>query len=92
MTIRELLKAKLFKARVVGFGCWLLCVGVIFLDVPERYKAWVLIPTLGFVGAVLYMFYCVRCPKCGARIGQAMMGMRKSNFCPSCGVGLDTRA
>lgn len=90
MTIRELLKARTFKARVVGLGCWLLCVGVLFLYIPDSYKAWVLVPTLGFVCALLYMLYFIRCPKCDARIGQAMTGMSKLNFCPTCGVSMDT--
>lgn len=89
MTIRKLLKARIFKARVAGFGCWLLCAGFIFV-VPDAYKAWALIPTLGFAGSVLYVLFFLRCPKCGARIGQAMTGMSKLNFCPTCGVSMDT--
>lgn len=91
MTIRELLKARLFKARAAIVGCWLLGVGILFLDVPVSYKIWAsLISAFGIGAAVLYMLYFVRCPKCGARIGQAMTGIRKFNFCPTCGVSVDT--
>ena len=91
MTIGEFLKAKMFKARAVGFGCWLLFAAAMFIEVPWFNKGWMLVPFVGFMGSVLYIMWCVKCPKCDARLGQVIGGTSKSNFCPSCGVSFDTR-
>ncbi|RDZ26006.1 hypothetical protein [Lysobacter silvisoli] len=89
MTIGEMLKAKIFRARAVAFGCWLLFAATMFFDLPGLHRGWMVVPFVGFMGAVLYIMWCVNCPRCGARLGQVLSGTSKPNFCPSCGVGLD---
>jgi len=91
MTIRERLKEQMFKARVFAFGFWLLGAAGMFFASGNAYQALLFVPFAGFGGAVLYMLFFVKCPKCGARLGQAMSGMTRTNFCPGCGVSLDTR-
>jgi hypothetical protein len=90
-TIREQLKARMFKARLVAFGFWLLFAAGMFLPKGNAYAALLFIPFVGFAASVLYVIFFVRCPKCGARLGQAMSSMSKPNFCPGCGVSFDTR-
>lgn len=91
MTIGEFLKAKMLKARAVAFGCWLLFAAMMFFDIPIFHGGWRIVPFIGFLGSVLYILWCVNCPKCEARLGQLMSGTSKPNFCPGCGVSFDTR-
>lgn len=92
MTIGELVKAKMFKARAVAFGCWLLFAASIFLDVPDTYRALSFIPFTGFMGSIVFIIFFVTCPKCDARLGQVMSSIKKPKFCPSCGTSFDSRA
>lgn len=92
MTIRDQLKAQMFKARAVAFGFWLLFAAGFLLPVGSPYQALLFIPFTGFVGAILYVLFFVKCPKCDARLGQAMNSLSKPNFCPSCGVSFDSPA
>jgi hypothetical protein len=91
MTIRETLKAQMFKAKAIAFGFWLLLAAGLFLPKGSPYQPLLLIPFVGFAGSVLYILLFIKCPKCGARLGQAMSSMSKPNFCPSCGVSFDSR-
>ena len=91
MTIRERLKAKMFKARAIGFGFWLLFAGSFFLPKNSPYAPFLLIPFVGFAGSVLYVLYFVRCPKCDARLGQSLSTTSQTNFCPGCGVSLESK-
>jgi hypothetical protein len=90
-TIRETIKSQIFKARAVAFGFWLLFAGSFFLPNESPLKPLLFIPFFGFAASVLYILFFVKCPKCGARLGQAMSSMSKPNFCPGCGVSFDTR-
>jgi hypothetical protein len=58
------------------------------------------VTAMGFVlfigGAISLMF--IRCPKCSYKFGQTVAGLvfswgegQRVNFCPHCGVNLDTR-
>jgi len=92
MTIREQLKGKMFKARVIAFGFWILFAGSFFLPKNSPYTPLFLIPFAGFAGSVLYILFFVRCPKCDARLGQALSSTSQINFCPGCGVDLESTA
>ena len=91
-TIRETLKAKMLKAKIAAFGFWLLFAAGFFLPKDSAYLPLLVIPFIGFAGSVLYMLLFIRCPKCGERLGQAMSGISKVNFCPSCGTSFDASA
>ena len=91
-TIRETLSTQLFRAKVVSFGSWVLIAAGYFLPKGSALQTLVLVAFLCFAGSVLYIIYFVKCPKCSARLGQAMSGMSKPNFCPGCGVSFDSRA
>jgi hypothetical protein len=91
MTIREKLKARMFKARAIAFGFWLLFAAGFLLPKNSPYAFLLLVPFAGFAGTVLYMLFFVRCPKCGARLGQAMNSTSQINFCPGCGVSLESK-
>ena len=90
-TIREALKAQMFKARTISFGFWLLFAAGFFLPKGSALQPLLFIPFIGFAGSVLYIIFFVKCPKCGERLGQAMSSMTKPNFCPGCGVNFDSR-
>ena len=93
MTIRERLKAQLFKARAVAFAFWMLFVIGIILPKGGPYALLVFPPFLGFMTSVLYILFFVKCPKCGTRLGHTMSGwLNKPNFCPGCGVSFDSPA
>jgi hypothetical protein len=90
-TIRETLKAQMFKVGAIAFGFWLLFAAGFFLPNDTGLQALTPISFAGFAGSILYMQFFVKCPKCGARLGQSMSSIRKPNFCPGCGVSLDSR-
>ena len=90
-TIREKLKAQMFKAKVAAFSCWGLVAAGIFLPKGNALQALWLIPFAGFAGSILYIQFFVKCPKCRARLGHALSVTSKPNFCPSCGVDFDSR-
>ena len=91
MTIREMLKGQMFKAKAIAFGFWLLFAAGFFLPERNAFQALLFIPFIGFAGSVLYILFFVKCPKCGVRLGQAMSSISKPNFCPGCGVSFDSR-
>jgi hypothetical protein len=91
-TIRETLKAQMFKAKAIAFAFWLLFAAGFFLPTGSALHLLLLIPFIGFAGSILYMLFFVKCPKCGTRLGQAMSSMSKPNFCPGCGVSFDSPA
>jgi len=90
-TIRETLKAQMFKAKAIGFAFWLLFAAGFFLPKGSELQPLMIVPFVGFAGSVLYMLVFVKCPKCGTRLGQAMSSMSKPDFCPGCGVSFDSR-
>jgi hypothetical protein len=92
MKIRDQLKAKMFKARFVAIGFWLLIAAGYFLPEGSPYQKLLIVPFIGFAGSVLYIILFVRCPKCDAKLGQAMSSSNKPNFCPGCGVSFDSQA
>ena len=92
MTIGELIKAQMFKARAIAFGFWLLFAAGMFLPTSGIYKTLLFLPFIGFAGSVLYILFFVKCPKCDARLGQVMSSISKPKFCPGCGVSFDSLA
>jgi len=90
MTIRDKLKAQMFKVRIAIFAFWLLFVAGMVLHVGGANQPFALIPFLGFAGAILYSMFFIKCPKCDAPLGQVLNKLRKFNFCPVCGVSLDS--
>lgn len=89
-TIEKNLKSRLSKARLVALCCWLLFVLVLVLPLDGVLRYFALLPFLGMLSAIFYLLFFIRCPRCSARIGQSMTGMAKVNYCPSCGLDLNT--
>ena len=96
MTIRDTLKKKLKIAIVAGLVGWLIFAGGAIL-LENQYPAIFIVGFILFGGAIIYAFYFVRCPKCNAPIGQifsmpgySFLSKHKVNFCPSCGVEMDS--
>jgi len=90
MTLGEELRGKMRKAKLIGFGFWLLFAAEFFLPHDGKYAFLLVIPFLGFASSALYILVFIKCPKCGFRLGQAMSGSSEINFCPCCGVDLDS--
>jgi hypothetical protein len=92
MTIEEFVEDRMFNAKAVAFGCWLLfAAGLIFLPDGGNLKLLIIIPFVGFGASILYILFFVCCPKCHAPLGQAMSSANKPNFCPGCGISLKER-
>jgi hypothetical protein len=97
-TIRDYIKRRVRWSFAIAILSWLfipLTMGASRHGAP----AWLpFFGLLGFAGAILALQFFVRCPRCSARIGQTIgmaVGLsfgsaRRVNFCPYCGVSLDT--
>jgi hypothetical protein len=97
MTIRDYLKRRTRLIAAVGFAGWLLLplstivVGGGQPPVPLFVAGFVV-----FGGAILALFFLVRCPKCKTTFRQLASEIafhwgtrRRVNFCPYCGVSMD---
>ena len=85
MTILEDLEHKLRKAKTVGLIFWImLFIGIVW-DTPVSPAA-LMLGTIGFFGTLLYIQLYMKCPKCEANFGQAILWNKKVKFCPGCGV------
>jgi hypothetical protein len=71
-TIGEPLKARIFKAKAIGFAFWLLFAAAFFLPMGSVLQPLMLVPFVGFAGSVLYILVFVKCPECGKRRGSAI--------------------
>jgi hypothetical protein len=89
MTIRDKLKWQMFWGRTVGFGCWLVIILLIVFAENQAIMPLIILPVIGFIGAILYVLLFVKCPNCGGGMAQFMSGLRQVNYCPYCGVSLD---
>jgi hypothetical protein len=100
MTIRSQISRKKRKAVIFSYsGMVLLFLGIILVD--KSTFGWLLIlPFVGFAVSVisgLYVFWRIRCPQCKGNFGYVAMYYgtpfslsKKINFCPFCGIGIDT--
>jgi hypothetical protein len=95
-TIRDYIKRRVQWGFGIAFASWLfLAITASFSGPRPGFLPFFGI--LGFMGAIV-SFLFIRCPKCGARLGQTIAiqtGMRltrwspKVKYCPFCGVSLD---
>jgi hypothetical protein len=98
MTIRSQISRKKRKALISAYsGMAFFFLGIILL----HESAWPLIlAAIGFSVSgfsMLYAFWRIRCPRCKGNIGYVAMYYgtpfslsKKINFCPFCGINLDT--
>lgn len=92
MTVRELINTKMRRARWASYGFLLLFVPALFWPRGSSYDLFLLVPFIGSAASILYVFYFVRCPKCGAQLGYVVSSLKKVDFCPTCGGHFDERA
>lgn len=85
MTIKEKIRKKVLKGKVAAFLFWLLFAGGMFVVGDEVNPFYMLIPFVGFGGAILYLLLFIKCPKCKAGQGQMALQAKELNFCYSCG-------
>ena len=88
MTIREYLNRRLFRGQIVAGWSWLLFAANLFSAVED--PVFIFLPFIIFGGAVCYLLYFIKCPKCGATIGRVMERSSHANYCPGCGVNFDS--
>lgn len=88
MTIREYLKRRVFRGRIVAGVSWLLFAAGLFSGAEA--PVFVFVPFFVFGGTVFYLLSCIKCPKCGATIGRVMEQSYQANYCPGCGVNFDS--
>jgi hypothetical protein len=102
MTIRDLLNQKKRKAAVIYLVSLPILALSIFFGVKYNYEWLIMVQILfGIIWIVsfCYLFWGVRCPKCGRSLGfiaNYMSGpfsiSKKIQYCPFCGVGMDESA
>jgi len=91
MTIREVIEAKIAKARAWGIGAWvLMALSALFLR-DSQAASLALLPTAVFFGSGIYALFLIRCPRCYERINQALR-WRMLEACPNCGVQFNEKA
>jgi hypothetical protein len=99
-TIRANIKRQVRRLAVLGLCGWLLIPLSAWMGDGTPHGPLLLVGFLLFFGAILFLQW-VMCPKCSGKIGQnigmavAFSGFwfsagRKPNYCPYCGVSLDT--
>jgi hypothetical protein len=95
-TIRDYIKRRVRMFVGAGILGWLIAASTLAFGQAARWSP--MFGGLVLFGAALALQFFVRCPKCKVRIGQTIafpvgltFGSRgKVNFCPYCGVNLDT--
>jgi heme/copper-type cytochrome/quinol oxidase subunit 1 len=98
MTIRDALTRKKRKAIVIAYAG--LAVFALGMGIGAGERPWLLVGMVGFVFfcvGTLYLFFFLKCPACGGRIGYTVSYpsgpfsvSRKIRYCPFCGVSLDS--
>lgn len=97
MSIKEQTLKKIRKATIVAFVFWFATLVTLFVPGHGYFLLLPLVPIAGLFGAVVYLFFFIRCTECGTSLGGApAMGgnpftLSKLNFCPNCGVDLNKR-
>jgi hypothetical protein len=97
VTIREAITRQTRKVQIVTFSGF----GLFFLGIllSQSHKSFWPLMAVGFpiffIG-VIYQMYGIRCPRCSGRIGfasnhSAGIAFGKFQFCPFCGIPLDTQ-
>jgi hypothetical protein len=96
-TIRSVIRRRVWTAAAAAFGGWfILAISGVLKERPSANP----LSILGFIlfmGAILFLNFFVKCPKCVRRIGHtiampvAFGGKGAPNFCPFCGVNLDEK-
>jgi hypothetical protein len=96
MTIRGYIQKRTRRIMFIGIGSWLLIATTAFLSEDKPNSILEIIGIVGFAGAILSIMFFVKCPRCGARLGQLGMAQpfgisakQRVNFCPHCGVNFD---
>ncbi len=88
MTIREHLNRRLFRGQIVAGWSWVMFAANLFS--ADESSVFIFLPFIVFGGAVFYLLYFIKCPKCGATIGRVMERSNHANYCPGCGVNFDS--
>jgi hypothetical protein len=103
-TIRDYLKRRTRTLQATALCGWLICAGGVFLMSPStscRPRCGSSAPPLPvllgfplFGGAIVWMMFFTKCPRCSGRLGHLLTTTggffsKPVNFCPYCGVSLD---
>jgi len=96
-TIRDYIKRRVRLAFAVLIAAWLAFpVSIAATHGRGPAPSLALLAGAVFCGVIVYLNWFVKCPRCGARLGQTIAmplafswGRRQMNFCPYCAVSLD---
>jgi hypothetical protein len=95
MTIREIVRAKCKLPLLLGVAS-LIALGIEVNFPPSEFLLF-LAPVVGLAGCIIYLQSMVVCPKCFAPFGRILnrvvlpsFAPAPCNFCPKCGVALDS--
>lgn len=99
MKIRELIQTRTRRFIALAVGSWLVFASSSLFGEGNQTFILELVGFLGFASAVIGIVFLVKCPRCGAKLGQlgvaqpfSMSGKQRTNFCPHCGVSFDEQA
>jgi len=100
MTIRESIQKRLIRAFCVALLAFISLFIFIFY-IFEDHTHWIeflVFPFIIIVGAAYFLNFGLRCPSCGGNLGITIgpvmftrLSKRPINYCPFCGISLDTR-
>lgn len=98
MTIRDALTRKKRNATVIAYAG--LVIFALGMAISAGEGPWLVVGVIGFAlfcAGTLYLFFFLKCPACGGRIGYTVSYpsgpfsvSRKIRYCPFCGVSLDS--
>ena len=98
VTIREHLKQRFRWGVIAAVVSFVLLIGIV-ASADGNPGPFFLIGFIPFMGAVLYMNFAVRCPKCGGNLGLTIahfisvgsfgLSKHQASYCPFCGTQID---
>ena len=97
MTIRELLKRRARIPTILLVGSFVGILLSVQLLVRSPYAWMAALPVILFALSFVYLHKFINCPLCQVPIGSLILNIQAPwaspcNFCPSCGVNLDSPA
>jgi hypothetical protein len=97
-TIRDGLRRRKRWVLILLFGAWLVFAFTIIPTAGEP-PILAIVPGIAFFGAMIFLGFFIRCPRCRGNLGVLNAGFSKVvpfytviNYCPYCGVSLDAPA
>ena len=96
MTIRSYIRRRVFIAyALVLLGVCAIAASQVLIGNEDQPPTWFFFAFVPFIGAWLYMFLGIRCPRCKGNLTRSpaiyptFSKKHRFNYCPYCGVAID---